>query len=133
MRTRGGFFKHFSCPYTFYSPNEYETWLHAAGLIPKRLELIPKDMMQKGREALAGWIRTTWLPYTERIPEKQRNAFIDETIRRYLQDFPEDKDDVIHVKMMWLEVEAVKKFVIIYICRFSLAYGSRICSRSRAR
>jgi hypothetical protein len=29
--------------------------------------LVEKDMIHDGREALAGWIRTTWLPYTQRL------------------------------------------------------------------
>jgi trans-aconitate 2-methyltransferase len=101
------YFTNFSCPYTFCSPEEYDTWLHDTGFIKKRLELIPKDMVQKGKEGLAGWIRTTWLPYTERLPEKMKNTFIEEIINRYLKEFPADIEDQIHLKMKRLEVEAV--------------------------
>ncbi len=103
------YFKNFSFPYCFCSPEEYEKLLREAGLIPKRLELIPKDMTQKGREGLAGWIRTTWLPYTERIPEDMRAEFIDEIINIYSKKFPPDNNDFFHVKMVRLEVEAVSE------------------------
>ena len=70
-------------------------------------ELIPKDMIQKGKEGLAGWIRTTWLPYTERIPENMRNNFINELINSYNNRFPIDDNGLFHIKMVRLEVEAV--------------------------
>jgi trans-aconitate 2-methyltransferase len=76
-------------------------------LIPKRLELISKDMTQKGKEGLAGWIRTTWLPYTEKIPANLQDEFIDEIINLYSKKFPIDENGLFHVKMVRLEVEAM--------------------------
>jgi trans-aconitate methyltransferase len=102
------YFTGFSLPLTFYSPEEYEVLLRAAGFIPKRLELIHKDMTQKGREDYAGWIRTTWLWLTDRIPEHEREIFVSELIDAYLQEFPEDAEGLIHTRMVRLEVEAVK-------------------------
>ena len=29
-------------------------------------------MEHAGIESLKGWIRTTWLPYTQRVPEEER-------------------------------------------------------------
>ncbi len=100
------YFNDFSFSYSFCSPEEYEELLNKAGLVPKRLELIPKDMTQKGKEGLAGWIRTTWLPYTERIPGNLRDEFIDEIINFYIKKFPIDDNGLLHVKMVRLEVEA---------------------------
>lgn len=102
-----GFFKDFVDPYGFYSPDEYKPWLEAAGLSSHRVELIPKDMVH-GREGLAGWVRTTWLPYTQRIPVEQREEFIEEVVDDYLRLYPPDKDGHIHVQMIRLEVEAYK-------------------------
>jgi trans-aconitate 2-methyltransferase len=101
------YFNDFSFSYCFCSTEEYEELLNEAGLIPKRLELIPKDMVQKGREGLAGWIRTTWLPYTERIPVDLREEFINEIINIYSKKFPLDDNGFFHVKMVRLEVEAI--------------------------
>ena len=101
------YFDGFSFPYVFCSPSEYEQWLIDAGLSPVRAELIPKDMTQEGRGGLAGWIRTTWLPYTERIPESERARFIGDIIDLYSEKFPIDAGGLFHVKMVRLEVEAV--------------------------
>jgi len=60
------FFGDFEFPYGFYGPEEYLPRLEAAGFDVRRLELIPKDMVQDGPAGLAGWIRTTWLPFTGR-------------------------------------------------------------------
>lgn len=101
------YFNNFSFPYCFCSIEEYEQFLNEAGLIPGRLELIPKDMTQKGKAGLAGWIRTTWLPYTERIPGNLRGEFIDEILSIYSKKFPIDDNGQFHVKMIRLEVEAI--------------------------
>jgi len=102
------YFQDFEFPYGFYGPDEYRIWLDQSGLETKRLELIPKDMKQKGREGLAGWIRTTWLPYTERVPEDLREVLIEEVVSRYLEDHSPDEEGCVHVKMVRLEVEAEK-------------------------
>jgi trans-aconitate 2-methyltransferase len=104
------YLRDFPCPYGFYGPEEYGPWLAAAGLEARRLELLPKEMRQQGREGLAGWVRTTWLPYTERIPPDLREAFVSEVVERYLLDHPPDDEGVVRVAMVRLEVEAVRSF-----------------------
>jgi len=101
------YFNDFSFPYAFCSPDDYKQWLNDVGFSIKRLELIPKDMTQKGKKGLAGWIRTTWRPYTRRIPENEQNTFIDDVINLYGKIFPMDDNGLFHVKMMRLEVEAI--------------------------
>ena len=96
-------------PYGFYSPEEYRPWVEAAGLRPIRIELFPRDMTQEGIEGLAGWMRTTWLPYTHRIPEDEREEFVREAVERYVSMHPLDEDGLAHVAMSRLEVEAVKE------------------------
>jgi len=54
------------------------------------------------------WIRTTWLPYTQRVPESSREEFIKIIIERYTGEHPPDGDGIIHVPMNRLEVEAEK-------------------------
>ena len=102
-------FSGFEMPYGFHGKEEYGKWLEEIGFQAHRIELIPKDMLHRDRESLAGWIRTTWLPYLERVPEADKEAFIDELISAYLKKHPEDENGVIRVGMMRLEVEAVLK------------------------
>lgn len=103
-----GYFKDFVFPYGFHDPESYRVWLDEAGLDPVRVELIPKTMTHDDRENLSGWIRTTWLPYTQRIPRCRRKAYIQQLVDRYLSDHPPDSQGQIHVDMVRLEVEARK-------------------------
>lgn len=98
-------FTHFVFPYTLHGPEEYRPMLEAAGLTPIRIELIPKDMQHQGREGLAGWVRTTWLPYTGCVPEEHREQFINEVLDEYLAAHPIDAQGIAHVHMVRLEVE----------------------------
>lgn len=102
------FFVDFSFPYGFYEPQEYAAWLKEANLKPERVELIPKEMKLSGVQGLEGWIRTTWLPYTERLPVKRRDEFIKEIVDRYLARHPMSDEGIVNLKMMRLEVEAAK-------------------------
>ncbi len=103
-----GYFKDFENPYSFYGPQEYRPWLDEAGFITKRLDLIPKDMVHRGAEGLAAWIRTTWMPLTRRVPEAKREDYIRDLVEAYLQNFPPDAEGNVHVQMTRLEVEATK-------------------------
>jgi hypothetical protein len=49
-------------------------------------------MSHEGREGLTGWIRTTWLPYTQRMPEKMREEFIKEIVDAYDSEFGVDQE-----------------------------------------
>jgi trans-aconitate 2-methyltransferase len=100
------FFSDFKFPYGFYAPEEYEVWLREAKLKPERVELLPKDMRLQGKEGLAGWIRTTWLPYTERLPAELKDRFIEEIVNAYLEEHHVDGAGAVHVRMVRLEVEA---------------------------
>jgi trans-aconitate 2-methyltransferase len=102
------FFAGFEFPWGFYGPLEYGPWCAAAGLRVRRLELLPRTMLQKGAEGLSGWIRTTWMPYTERVPEDRREAFIREASARYMALHPPDAQGNVGVAMVRLEVDAVR-------------------------
>ncbi|WP_370574208.1 methyltransferase domain-containing protein [Methanomethylovorans sp.] len=102
------YFEDFSFPYGFYGLEEYRVWLDEAGLEAKRIELIPKDMKLEGKKGLSGFIRSTWLPYTRRIPEDLHSEFIDSVTEKYLETYPVDKDGIVHIGMIRLEVEAEK-------------------------
>jgi trans-aconitate methyltransferase len=104
-----GYYDGFSFSYGFFDPDEYRQWLVQAGFEPVRVELIPKDMVYPDREAFAGWIRTTWLPWLVRLPEDERPGFIEAFIDQYLQVYPSDQNGAIHIGMMRLEVEAIRR------------------------
>ncbi|MBU4293929.1 MAG: SAM-dependent methyltransferase, partial [Actinobacteria bacterium] len=74
----------------------------------KLIKLINKDMTHKDKDGLKGWIRTTWFPYTNRVPENLRNLFIDEIINNYIEKHSLDANGCTHVKMVRLEVMAEK-------------------------
>ena len=103
-----GYFKGFTFPYAFYGPEEYRSWMEALGFQVNRAELLPKDMVHEGAEAFAAWLRTTWLPYTERVPEPLREEFIREIVSTHARMRPPDGDGSIHFTMVRLEVEATK-------------------------
>jgi len=102
------YFEGFEFPYGFHDPTGYGSRLEETGLHASRVELIPKDMKHEGKSDLAAWIRTTWLPYTDRIPERQREKFIDELVDSYMLNYPPDSEGRIHVQMVRLEVEATR-------------------------
>ncbi|KUG19203.1 MAG: hypothetical protein KO206_04100 [Methanomicrobiaceae archaeon] len=57
------------------------------------------------RDGLAGWVRTTWHLYLERLPEDARPGFVAGVVERYVARHP-SADGRIHVPMVRLEVEA---------------------------
>jgi len=87
-----GCFKGFGFPYGFYGSDEYRRWLHEAGLHATRVELIPKDMVHRDRSAFADWLRTTWLPYTQCVPQDRRAAFTTQLVNKYLDAHPSDEN-----------------------------------------
>ncbi len=103
-----GYFTGFSFPYGFHGPYEYRQWLAQAGLNALRVDLFPRDMVHPGREGLTGWLRTTWMPYTARVPQAERETFLSEMVDLYLEKFPPDSQGQTHVGMVRLEVEAEK-------------------------
>lgn len=65
-------------------------------------------MVHTGRDGLAGWLRTTWMPYLERVPNEMRPELVGVVLDAYLARHPLDEDGNAHVRMVRLEVEAVK-------------------------
>jgi trans-aconitate 2-methyltransferase len=102
------YFTEFEFPFTFPGVDEYQELLKESGFSINRVELIPKDMTHDGKSGLEGWIRTTWLPYTGRIPEEQRDEFIEEVSAKYLDKVPLAADGKAHVAMVMIDVEAEK-------------------------
>ncbi|HOK57501.1 MAG TPA: methyltransferase domain-containing protein [Methanothrix sp.] len=102
------YFEDFEFPYFFYEPEDYERWIPAAGLHIVSVRLIPKDMVHSGRDALEGFIRSTWLPYLQRLPPELRPDLVQEIAGRYIDRYP-SPDGMIHVRMMRLQALAEKR------------------------
>lgn len=103
------YFRGFSPPYTFYSPEEYGKLLAEAGLTVKRIELIDKEMVYNGSDGLSAWIRTTWLPYTRRVPDTMQADFVEEIVDTFISNCRLRRDGIIPVHMVRLEFEAVRE------------------------
>ena len=102
------FFRKLPKPYFFHSPADYEKWLPRFGFKTHRVKLSPKDAVYQGRERFAAWFRTTWLPYTQRVPENLRDEFVAAVTDRYLARHPLDDSGRVHVRMVRLEIDSVK-------------------------
>jgi trans-aconitate 2-methyltransferase len=103
-----GFFRRMQKPYFFHSPAEYERWLPRFGFETNRIRLSPKDAVYDGRDRFAAWFRTTWLPYTQRVPEDLREEFIATVVDRYVAKNLPDAAGRVHVRMVRLEIDAQK-------------------------
>ena len=102
------YFNGFDFPFYFPEKNEYGSLLLDCGFRVNRIELIPKKKDHVGIESLKGWIRTTWLPYTQRVPEEEREKFIEIVAKKYIEKYSANSEDIINVQMVRLEVEAEK-------------------------
>ncbi len=102
------YFKNFTFPYGFYTPEQYQVWLEEAGFTVKRVDLSPKEMKLPGKEGLVGWIKSVWVPFTERVPANLEDLFVNEIAERYIAAYPLDETGVVRIKMMLLEVQATK-------------------------
>ena len=102
------FFRGMPKPYFFYSPADYEKWLPKFGFKIRKLKLAPKDATYAGVDGFATWLRTTWLPYVQRVPEPLREEFIAAVTDRYVAKHPPDDAGRVRVRMVRLEIDAVK-------------------------
>ncbi|MBL1276149.1 MAG: methyltransferase domain-containing protein [Ectothiorhodospiraceae bacterium] len=83
-------FHDFTFPWCFSAMDDYTHWLSDAGFETQRIATINKDMCHEGPEPLAGWMRTTWLPYLQRLPNAERDPFVNAVVENYLCDVPLD-------------------------------------------
>ena len=101
-------FRGMTMPYFFHAPEAYGKWLPKFGFKICQLELAPKDVLYAGAAGLATWLRATWLPYVQRVPENVREEFIAAVTHRYLTRHPLDNAGQVRVRMVRLEIDAVK-------------------------
>jgi trans-aconitate methyltransferase len=102
------FFRKMEVPYFFYSPEEYEKWLPRFGFETRSVKLAPKDATYEGPQGFAAWLRTTWMPYTQRVPEQIREEFISAVVDRYVAKHRVDANGFVHVRMIRLEIDATR-------------------------
>jgi trans-aconitate methyltransferase len=102
------YFKNFTKPYNFLSDIEYKKFLTGVGFVKVKAKLIPKTAWHDGKPGLESWMRTTWHPYTGRIPLKYRAKFIFQAIDSYLKATDQENETAIEMKMIRLEVRAEK-------------------------
>jgi trans-aconitate 2-methyltransferase len=102
------YFNGLKSPYNFYSVEEYNSFMSKTKFRDVKVELVEKDMQHKGREGVTGWIRSTWHPYTQELPEELREEFIDDLFNEFDKNFPADKNGFYHAKAKRLIVEARK-------------------------
>lgn len=102
------YFRKLATPYFFHGPEVYGKWLLHFGFLPKVVKLVNKETAFAGSEGLAAWLRTTWLPYTQRVPETQREEFITDVVERFIARHPLDSAGNLTVRMVRLEVDALK-------------------------
>jgi trans-aconitate methyltransferase len=106
------YFQGFRLPYTFYGVEHYLRWLPEVGFDPLRIELLTKTMTHAGADGLAGWIRTTWMPYTQQVPPECRDELVNQVVEVYLRHHPIMADGNTDVRMVRLEVEARKPLLV---------------------
>jgi trans-aconitate methyltransferase len=103
------FFRGIKTPYFFHAPAEYERWLPKFGFKTRNIRLAPKDATYDGPKGFATWLRTTWIPYIQRVPENLREEFISAVTARYAAKHPPAGDGLVHVRMVRLEIDAEKQ------------------------
>jgi trans-aconitate methyltransferase len=104
----GRFLESAVSPHFFRSPEEYTVWLRSAGLVPRRVELVGKPMHHANATALLGWLRTTWVPFIQAIPEARREEFLEDLLGRVVPGCKRGEGEEILMPMCNLEVEADK-------------------------
>ena len=101
-----GLFRKLKAPYFFHRAEDYEKWLPRFGFEMHSVQLANKPVTFRGWAGLAAWIRTTWLPYTQRVPPGQREAFIGEVVDRFVAKHPDDASGNLTIRMVRLEIDA---------------------------
>jgi trans-aconitate methyltransferase len=101
------YFSEFHRPWVFYSAEEYRPLVEAAGLHPRRVDLLAKPALMT-LEDLKNWMRPTWLPYLQQCPEALREEFLAEIAGRFQETHPADARGRMTLPLFRLQVEAVR-------------------------
>ena len=101
------YFQGFTIPFSFYDSDEYQDLLKRVGLIGN-VQLTPAQMIQAGKEGLKGFIRSTLVHLTNRIPEDLLPDFVEELAQIYIDSYPLDTAGLVRIPLKILEVDATK-------------------------
>jgi len=93
-----------------YSADECERLLRDAGFVVRRCEFVTEKIPHLNAEALKGYARSTWHPYTDLIPVEKREAFLDEVVQRGIELALLDRRNGIRVRSSMLEIDATVAF-----------------------
>jgi trans-aconitate methyltransferase len=96
-------------PYFFYPVTDYPGWMEAANFQNHRVELIAHDVFYAGLSGLVDWLRTAWLPYSQRVPAPDRDEFMRVVADHYIAHHPPDEAGRVPVRLVRLEMTAMKK------------------------
>jgi trans-aconitate methyltransferase len=107
-RRWSGYLAGTSAPYHFRGPEEFSSALANAGLRPSRVELVAKPLQHADRAALTGWLRTTWMWTTERMPDDVRVDFLEALTDEVAPGCARQSDGALLLPMVNLEAQAVK-------------------------
>ncbi|MBI5402423.1 MAG: methyltransferase domain-containing protein [Ignavibacteriae bacterium] len=102
------YFNDFENPFYFYSDLEYSSFLNKTYFHIDNVELIPRIMTHDNVNSLAGWIRTTWHPFLNRVPQNLKMELINDIVNAFLMKYPLDSDGRTNIKMVRLQVQAHK-------------------------
>jgi trans-aconitate methyltransferase len=102
------YFQEFTFPFGFYTPDEYKDLLKRIGFKANAVESTPAEMIYEGKEGLKGFIRATWVPLNNRIPEDLLPNFIEELADIYIKNYPPDDAGLVSIPLQRLEVDATK-------------------------
>lgn len=102
------YFSGFGFPFFFYSDVEYIAFLKNTNFNIDKVELIPRIMTHENVNDLAGWIRTTWHPILNRVPQNQKADLINDIVNDFLKTHPLDSNGRANIKMVRLQVQAHK-------------------------
>jgi trans-aconitate methyltransferase len=107
MRARRwrAYFRRIQTPYFFFRPEEYARWLERCGYRVLAIRLVQK-VTAFPKQTLVAWLRTTWLPYTQRVPETIRAEFIGDIASHYVTEHPVDANGHTQLRMVRLELDA---------------------------
>ncbi len=98
-------FVDFGTPWCFPEAAAFRGLVEDAGLHPDRVELLSRQMPYEDAAALAGYVRTVWFPYLDRLPDQLRGPFVDEVVAAYLGAHPSDRHGRIWVDAVRIEAE----------------------------
>lgn len=72
------------------------------------MQLTPAQMIQEGKEGLKGFVRSTWVPLTNRISEDLLPDFVEKLAQTYIESYPLDSAGLVHIPFKKMEVDATK-------------------------